>query len=282
MRKKLSKVPVTILGVILGVSVGVIGAIKGVLEKKFPTIGIIITVATPVVTFFIENILKTYLPDAYRKRIAGSILYWFRWLFNESFSVRFTYSLRFPDGHKTDVDGLCRLLGAAPGQDPQPVVRGNNYLHLQYANVRNFIAINWYDEEAQNDAEAGSEDTNQIKRAIIVTLHPSVQTMVMREAPDILAFLANRLNGIRTKLILGIGNQTGQKEPDEQAISEAWLGSREPPKRPQLIDDTDKSTNSRVMGGPGWIQLVGSDPSVLPAIFRWVKILEPGPDDDQQ
>jgi hypothetical protein len=93
---KLFGVPATILGVGLGLLIGGLAAANEVIKQRFPKLGLVIIVTTPVLSFLFEQVASRAFPEQYRDRFAAKLIKLYRYILNDDFRLRFVYKMRFP------------------------------------------------------------------------------------------------------------------------------------------------------------------------------------------
>lgn len=275
-RTKRLKLPATFFGFIVGAVIGIIFTFKDTTSQESPTLGVIILIAMPALSFLFEMLTRVYSPTFYRKRIAGSLYFLWRWTFNSRFYLKFNYQLDFPGAREMAVSTVCDILGAGPGKDPESQSLGENYVHLQYSNISHYIVVEW------NSLPMGSEDGTDKKNELeklgyTVTLKPAVRELGMRNASKELELLANRIDAIRDSLISNIPPLPNGHEMSEMATVTAGLLAdilKSENSGVQYEKEFDSSSKANVKYSRHWVQLTGKKSSVLTAIYRWLKVLE--------
>jgi hypothetical protein len=276
-KRKLSRFPATIIGLLLGLLVGGAAAIKEMYQQQHPTIGIVIIVTTPIITFIFEEVMRIAFPEAYLERVAGQIFALIRIITNESFRLRFNYTLRFPlpagvESSAVTVDDLCTAINATPGGDPIPTSIGTNFLHLRFSNVPFSIVLRWAVEMYGEDVG----DVTSSETVFVVTMEPEIRDFVMRNAQTDVEALLMRLNELQQKLIIYFSGI----QPNTLATADAWLGINQPPDTSVPTKRKDKVTGAEYRLYPGRLHISGESPATLGAICRYVRILEPPPDEN--
>jgi hypothetical protein len=276
-KKKLWGVPATIVGLTLGLVAGVITVVKGATEQKFPTIGIIITIALPILAFAFEQVMHIAFPEAYWQKVAGKVLGFYRYLVNESFRMRFIYELRFPletspNLNTINSDTICKALNAEPGGDPEPISIGENFIHLRFSTIPFSVALKWSVEEP----DEGVDDGDVAETVFVVTMEPEIRDFVFRNAQNDMEALLSRLQELQQNLT----NHFKGLRPTILVTADAWFGSSFPPATSIPYIRKDGITRAEYRLYPGRLHVAGTSTAILGAVCRYVKVLEPPPDAD--
>ncbi len=270
-KKKLFGLPATLLGILLGLVAGGLAIAKELFEKKFPKIGLAIMLLTPLVAFVFEQVMSRAFPEAYWERLAGNLLKVYRYVINQGFRLRFIYELRFvmTAGAPQQISPqlLCKVLGAAPGGDPEPGVSGDNFVQLQFREPPFLVSIRWYVEQPE------IEEAEEPVTIFHITMEPEIRDIVMRRAKDDIDGIVTRLGKLQESLLLLF-----KVRPETLAIADAWLGDTEPAATPIRRVRKDKVSGGEYRVFPGRLHVAGTDLSVLGAVYRYVGTLEEPPD----
>jgi hypothetical protein len=274
-KKTLWRIPATIVGIVLGLIVGGLTAAKELVGKRFPVLGLIITVASPVVIFIFEEVMRMAFPETYREKIAGTIFWIYRFIINDRFRIQFIYELRFPlqispNANAPQVDAICEALNAKPGGDPEPDLIGANYVDLRFSAIPGSIVLKWFVEEPNGDAT----NEEEAEKVFTVTMRPEIRDFVLRSAQSEIEALSARI----LKLYEGLVTLMGTKPKTQTITVDAWLGSSKPPATPIPPARKDRITQAEYRLFPGLVHLNGSSLATLSAVYRYIKILEPPPE----
>lgn len=272
-KKKLFGVPATVAGIIVGLVLGGLAVLKEVFEKKFPTLGLIILGATPLASFFFEQIISRAFPEAYWEKLAGKLLSAYRFVLNEGFRLRFFYEMRFLEDDRSPAEItpelISQALNAVPGGDPEPTVSGSNYVHLRFQESPYLISVMWHLEQA--DDEEGESDKNVFR----LTMEPEIRDLLMRKAKDDIEGLIARLSRLQDSLLILF-----KSKPETLAVADAWFGDSRPPATPIREKRLDKTSGGEYRVFPGLFRVTGKDLSALGAIYRHVGTLEEPPEQE--
>jgi hypothetical protein len=271
LKKKMFGFPATVLGITFGLVIGGLAATKEVVQQKFPNVGLVIIVATPVLSFLFEQIMSRAFPEQYWEKLAGKLVKLYRHILNEDFHLRFVYTMRFlvtPDSPKDiTAELICQTLKATPGGDPEPAFIGENYVHLRFSGSPFLVSVRWDLEESDDDA---TENGVTIFR---ITMEPQVLNLAMRRAKDDIEGTIARLRRLQESLLLLF-----KTPPETLAVADAWFSESRPPATPIPKARIDNVSGAEYQIFPGLLHVTGADLSALGAVYRYVGTLEPPPE----
>ena len=265
-KRKLFGFPATLLGIAMGVLIGGFAVAKELFADRFPRIGLIIMLATPLAAFVFEQIMSRAFPEAYWEKIAGNLLKVYRWAVNQGFRLYFVYVIRFvlpPGTPAISSKELLAALGAEPGKEPEPVAIGTDYIELGFREPPFLITMKW-------DVE---DDPQQPRTIFTITMQPEIRDILMRRAENDIEGIVTRLNRLQVSLVALFKTQ-----PEKQAIVRAWLGNAEPAATPIRPARKDAISDGEYQTFPGLLHVTGTDLSALGAVHRYVGTLEEPPD----
>jgi hypothetical protein len=275
-KRRLWKFPLTICGTVLALLVGGGQVFKDVYKDKSPTINLIITLLSPLALFAFEQLMRT--TETYREKIVGNIHWAIRYLWNESFRMRFTYELRFPVDKLASVrvptaESICEALRAVPGGDPEPTFMGDNFIHLRFSRIPFSVVLKWFVQDV--DELAGEEEGEKGEAVFVIYMEPETRDFVLRNARTDIEALSVRVQELQQKLV----NNLGGIQPSVLAIADAWFGTSLPSSTPIPRSKIDPISGAKYQLFPGRLHIAGDGVATLNAVCRYVRILEP-PDID--
>lgn len=270
-KKKLFGAPATLVGILLGLLVGGLAVIKELFEKEFPTVGLIIMFATPLAGFFFEQVMSRAFPDSYWEKLAGKLVWFYRYVINEDFRLSFYYEMRFAVTDDSPASVTAELLSEAfraePGGDPAPSDRARNFLYLRFRETPFQIAVRWHVEEDDGDEPEAAVTVFRI------TMEPEIRELTIRRAKNEIEGTIARLSRLGESLLVLFKTQS-----DNIAVADAWYGESQPPMTPLRRVKQDEITGAEYRVFPGLLHVAGRDLSILGAVHRYVGGLEPPPD----
>jgi hypothetical protein len=270
-KKKLFGAPATLVGIFLGVLVGGLAVIRELFQNKFPMVGLIIMGAMPLASFFFEQVMSRAFPDSYWEKLAGKLVWFYRYVINEDFRLKFYYEMRFAVTNDSPAsitpELLCEAFKAQPGGDPEPADRALNFLYLRFRETPFQIAVRWHVEEDD------SEEPEVPVTVFRITMEPEIRELTMRKAKNEIEGTIARLSRLGESLVVLFKNRS-----DGTAVADAWYGESQPPMTPIRRVKQDEISGAEYRVFPGLLHVAGNDLSVLGAVHRYVGGLEPPPD----
>lgn len=271
---KLRGAPGTIVGVVLALLIGTAAAVKDLTHDRFPKLGLIITVGLPLAAFLFEQVMRIVFPDVYRERIAGKIYALYRWIKNDSFTLRFICTMRFRLGSMQDGASLGPLaiasaVGAIAGGDPELAASGADFLYLRFSTIPYSLQLKWSIEEIDDDSVQEAKP----ETAFVVMMQPESRDFPFRKASADIQVLTGRIYELKERLVVYFKGVS----PETIVTADAWLGSEMPPATPYPAARNDKRSGAQYRLFPGLVHLAGTDIRTLSAAYPYAIMLEPPP-----
>jgi hypothetical protein len=276
LKKKLLGIPGTILGIVVGLAAGSFAVARAVLDNRFPKIGLLILLLTPLVSFGAEATMSRMFGDAYWTNLAGRLLKAYRYIINQDFRLKFVCEMRFEidpadddnqplDFQEITAPVIFNAVHAEPGGEPEPGTAGMGFANLEYRNPPFRIFLRWYEDPA--DDYLGKPAAT----VFTLTMEPETMRIPIRRAKDDLDGMMTRLNKLQKDLreLVGI-------VPKTLVNADAWLGERRPV--PASNKHIDKVSRAEYQMLPGHLHVNGEDLSALGTVNRYVGTLEEPPD----